>query len=284
MIKPIVAGQFYEEDFAKLTQQIKDLFVAEKGPGALPTKRKEDKVIKGILVPHAGYMFSGMVAAWAYKEIAEAKMPSTFVILVPDHNGRHAFTTTTTEDWEIPSGIIKTDKGFVERLVEEIDFIKLDTIKEHAIEVQLPFLQFACRDRLKDLRILPIVVPSVQDYDKLGKAIAKIDKDCCIIMSTDLTHFGHAYNYKPFKYNIKQSLKIQDKKAINYICDLDTKKFYSFKKRTQATICGTYPVMAGLEALKSLGATKGRLLSYASSGDITGDYEQSVGYSSIVFK
>ncbi|MEA3378950.1 MAG: AmmeMemoRadiSam system protein B [Nanoarchaeota archaeon] len=283
MIEPFVAGEFYEKDFAKLTKQIEGLFKHKLGPGALPTSRG-NKTIKGALVPHAGYAYSGMAAAWAYKEIAESKMPSCFVILAPDHNGRHAFTTTTAEDWVIPSGIIKTDKGFVDKLIENIDFIKTDNIQEHSIEVQLPLLQFACRDKLKELKIVPIVVPTKQDYEQLGESIAKIDPNACIIISSDLTHFGHAYGYRPFKYNIQKSIIAQDNKAISYINNLDSKGFLNFTKRTKATICGAFPIAVGLEALKYLKAKHGRLLSYYSSGDLSGDYEHTVSYSSILFK
>jgi len=283
MNKPIVADQFYEADFAKLNKQIEKCFYHERGPGDLPTKRGE-KEIKGVLVPHAGYIFSGPCAAWAYKEIAEAKMPSTFVILAPDHNGLHAFATTSTEDWEMSFGPVKADKKFIKKLFEKVDFLKEGEIKEHAIEVQLPFLQFACRNDLDKLKIVPIVVPVWDDYEKLGKAIAEIDKDVCVIISTDFTHYGHAYGYKPFKYNIKASILAQDDQAIDLILNFDAKNFLSFKRKTKASICGSYPIMVGLEVLKGLGTEKGMVLSYYTSSDITGDEENSVSYASILFK
>jgi AmmeMemoRadiSam system protein B len=282
MNKPIVAGQFYEADFAKLNKQIEGCFHDERGPGDLPTQRG-DKVVKGVLVPHGGYVYSGACAAWAYKEIAEAKMPKRFVILAPDHNGLHAFPTTSKDDWEMPFGPLKADKNFIDKLLEKID-MKEGEIKEHAVEVQLPFLQFACKDNLKDLRIVPIIIPTWDDYDKLAEAIAEISDDICVIISSDFTHYGHGYGHTPFKYNVVESITSQDDKAIDFINKLDAKGFHAYKKRTKATICGAFPIMVGVEVLKAIGVEKGRVLSYYMSGDLSGDYDHTVSYASILFK
>ncbi|RME54459.1 AmmeMemoRadiSam system protein B [Candidatus Woesearchaeota archaeon] len=280
---PIVAGQFYKSEFAELEKEIEDCFHNKKGPGALPVKRS-GKVVKGVLVPHAGYVYSGPCAAWAYKEIAEAKMPDRYVILAPDHNGNHAFPTTSKDAWDMPFGIVQPDTEFVNELIKNVDFIKEGNIREHAVEVQLPMLQFASRDNLEKLKIVPLVVPTWDDYDKIAKAIAKIEGETSIIISSDFTHYGHAYGYKPFKYNVEASIAALDDKAISYIIDLDAEGFFAFKKKTQATICGAYPIMVGIEALKQMGVENVRLLSYYTSSEISGDKENSVSYASILFK
>ncbi|MBU2590161.1 MAG: AmmeMemoRadiSam system protein B [Nanoarchaeota archaeon] len=281
MIKPIVAGQFYPKDFGELTKQIEESF--KLGPGDLPTRRK-DKKLFGILVPHAGYAYSGQCAAWAYKELAEAKFEKTYVIIAPDHNGRHNTVTTCKENWETPLGIIPVDKDFILHLKEKCPFIKEDEIKEHAVEVQLPFLQYACRDRIKDLKIVPLVIPNENNFEELGRALSEISEDICIIISSDFTHYGPNYGYVPFTLNIKSRLKMLDHKAIQLIEQLKTKEFLNYVKATKATICGSSAIAVGIEALKEMFSKKGKLLSYYTSGDFTKNYTNSVSYASLEFR
>jgi len=279
MIRPIVAGQFYAEDPNVLKKQIESCFLSKFGPNALPGERKAKRLI-GVLVPHAGYAFSGAAAAWAYKRIAESKFPKRFVILAPDHNGICYKPTTTTEDFQTPFGVVKTDKDFVEKLLKKCSFLKTGTIMEHAVEVQLPFLQYACKD-IEKVRIVPIVVPSAANYDKLGAAMAETDENCYII-SSDFTHYGFAYGYVPFTENARQNIEKIDRKAIEYITALDAKNLLRYVESIGATICGVYAIATGIEAIKAKGK-KGELLAYYTSGDVTGDYTNSVGYAAIEF-
>jgi len=283
MIKPSFAGQFYPDDFGELNKEIEDSFKSDFGPGALPEKRKEKKVF-GIVAPHAGYVYSGAAAAWAYKEIAESRFAQTYVILAPDHNGRHLKATTSLETWDMPFGPVKADQGFIKELLSKCDFIEEGRIIEHAIEVQLPFLQFACRDRLKELKIVPLVIPSAIDFEKLAVAINEISEDCCIIASSDFTHYGPSYGYRPFSVAPKERIKKLDNKAIDCILKLDSKRFLKYVKATKATICGQYAIAAAIEIVKEMFAKKGRLLAYYTSGDISKDYTNSVSYAAIDFR
>ncbi|MFH0752129.1 MAG: AmmeMemoRadiSam system protein B, partial [archaeon] len=266
----------------KLREQVRSCFTNERGPGDLPLKRS-DKPIKGIIVPHAGYEFSGPCAAWAYKELAESKVSSTFVIIAPDHNGLHEFPTTTTEELKTPLGVVLVDKSFVTNLQKKCSFLRVDKISEHAIEVQLPFLQVTQAD-VKDLRVVPIVVPSMDYYRELAEAIFEIDSEAVIICSTDLTHFGPQFDFVPFKYKVEENLKELDMGAINFLEKLDTDGFVKYVRRTCATVCGANAVIVALEAMKLSLADTGELLSYYTSSEVTGDWVNSVSYCSMRFE
>lgn len=281
MIMPRFAGSFYAALPSKLEDQLKSCFVGDLGPGDLPLKRSK-KAIKGVIVPHAGYMFSGPCAAWAYKALAESKVSGTFVILAPDHNGVHEFPTTTLEEFKTPLGVVMVDKSFVSNLVKRCPFVRVGRISEHAIEVQLPFLQFSQAD-VRNLRIVPIVIPSMDCYKELAEAISDIDEDAVIICSSDFTHFGPQFDYVPFKYKIEENLKGLDMGAAKFLEKLDTKGFIEYVRKTGATICGANAIVVALEVLRISLAKRGELLCYYNSSKVNKDWTNSVGYCSMRF-
>lgn len=282
MIKAKFAGQFYEADFQKLEKQIIKCFLHKKGPGALPVKRKNKELI-GAILPHAGYDFSGAAAAWGYKEIAESKMPRCYIILAPDHNSRHDKITVSKENWETPFGVVSVDKEYVDELINKCNFVVEDKIEEHAIEVQLPFLQYVSRDKLKDLKIVPLIIPSNLKLEELAEVIEEIDENVCILASSDFTHYGLMFNYTPFVYSVKENLEKLDKASIKFILDLDSKGFIDFVNKEKATICGKYAISAAIKIVKKLYARKGKLLTYYTSGDLLDNYANSVSYATIIF-
>lgn len=286
--KAVVAGMFYEDSFDKLNKQIQDCFKSNLGPGDLPVRRG-GKNIFGVISPHASYEYSGPCKAWSYKEIAENKFPSTFVILGPDHNGYGTYLSLMKEgEWHTPLGAVKINKSLALELLEKCDFLKENALAnkfEYCIEVQVPFLQFANQDRIKDIQILPIIMNNY-DYDmckKLGDMLTKIDKDIVVIASSDFTHYGPGYGYMPFSDNKKENMKKLDMDAINFINKLDSKGFFEYVEENKATICGYGAIAALIEAAKSLGAKEGELLQYYTSGDIEEDYSNAVGYASVAF-
>ena len=284
MREPIVVGQFYSANFDELENQIKDSFTSKFGPGDLPVKR-QDKEIKGIVSGHAGYMFSGPAMAWSYKEIAESKFPDTYIILGLDHTGIGE-DCTSDEDWQTPLGTVKINKVLVKLL--EKNGLKINNeahASEHSIEVQLPFLQFASKDYIKALKFAPIMIASFnyeETAEKIKNALKEYKKDVCFIVSSDFTHFGPAYGFTPFSENMKENMKNLDFGAINFIKNLDPEGFLNYCEETGATICGKYPIAVLLQILKE--KAKAQLIHYYTSGDITEDYSNAVGYASIVFK
>ncbi len=287
--RPIVAGQFYPREFDKLEEEIIKAFLSKFGPGDLPIK-KRNKSIFGVISPHAGYQFSGPCQAWSYKEIAESKFPETYIVLGPNHSGLGSnFSTYLEADWETPFGIVKVDKSLGKLLLKKCKFLEdevLAHLHEHSIEVQLPFLQYANRNNLKDLKFLPITISysSLEECKELAEAIVELDKKICIIASSDFTHYGPSYNYTPFAYNKKENLYSLDKEAIELIKNLDSEKFSEFVKKKKSTICGASPIIIAIEICKLLGAKRARLLHYYTSGDIVNDYSNAVGYASMVFE
>lgn len=283
--KPVVAGRYYERYFDKLDKQINSCFTSDKGPGETPSTRKEQKIF-GAIVPHAGYSFSGQCAAWAYKEIAESKFPTTYVILGPNHTGEGAdFSTYLFSDWETPFGNVKIDKELGNKLLKIFPDLTNEAeahLHEHSIEVQLPFLQFASKDNLDKLKFLPICIKN-NNYEKLmqlAKALSECE-DICVICSSDFTHYGQVYNFVPFIHSKKENLYDMDAKAINYIKELNTEEFFKYAKTT--TICGQASITVLVEYCKLMNA-KAHLLSYYTSGDVLHDYDNAVGYASIIFK
>ena len=282
--KPIVSGMFYSDDFDELSNQINDSFHSKFGPGALPIK-KRTKEILGIISPHAGYQFSGPAAAWAYKEIAESKLADVYIILGLSHSGSNS--CISLEDWETPFGIVKTDVGFQRVLMANSDLKQNEEAhaKEHSIEVQLPFLQFANKEFLQQIRIAPIIISEDRTYEEIAKAIVKTieqtKKRAIIIASSDFTHYGINYGFFPFKDNVKEKIYELDKEAIEHIKNLDAKEFLSYIDNTGATICGRIPIATIIAVCNLLGAKKAKLLHYYTSGDITNDYSSSVGYGTI---
>ena len=281
MRRAIVAGQFYAAGFQQLEEQIKNSFTDKLGPGALPIKKRE-KEIKGIIAPHAGYMFSGPCAAWAYKEITESKFPDLFILLGLDHGG-FGLTCVTAQDFETPLGVVKTDKDFCKKLIDA-GFDENDEAhaREHSIEVQIPFLQFASKGYLDKLRIVPIIIAD-SSYEKWARMIKdvleKTKKQAIVIASSDFTHFGINYGYFPFKENIKENLYKLDKGAIEHIKNCDAYRFLDYCNETGATICGKFPIAVLLEIFKK---QKADLLRYYTSGDVVDDYSGAVGYAAIV--
>ncbi len=280
--QPIVSGMFYEDTQKSLNRQIEECF--EKGPG-MPGKRSQKKTL-GIIAPHAGYAYSGICQAYAYKEIAESKMPDVFIILGTNHTGL-GNTATLTEDWKTPLGTVKCHKKFVNYLTNNsiLEDRPMAHQEEHSIEVQLPFLQFACKDKQSKIRIVPISVshdcPHKDLAFSLTKALKKTKYDAALIASSDFTHYGPNYGYIPFNKDIKEHLYNLDREAISFINKLDDKNFLKYVKDKQATICGSKAIAALLATAKRIGAEKAKLLNYYTSGDITKDYKNAVGYASL---
>jgi len=284
--KAVTAGMFYADSFDALDKQIAGCFTAKFGPGELPIERK-DKKIMGIIVPHAAYQFSGPGQAWCYKEIAESEFADTYIILGTSHT-KFKQAATLIDEFETPFGMVHVDERFTKSLIDKgvVTEDKIAHQNEHSIEVQLPFLQFVNKDRLDKIRIVPIVVGKETNYEKLGKAIAstvlQMERKVILICSSDFTHYGISYSYLPFRGDVKTKLKEFDLAAIRWITDMDSWSFLNYVEETGATICGAYAIATFLEACKGLGAQKGRVEQYYTSGEVTEDYANVVGYGSII--
>ena len=278
------AGMFYPTDFQKLESQIKDCFTHKFGPGELPISKRQGE-LKAVILPHAGYIYSGPCAAWGYKEIAESELPDVFIVIGTGHST--PLTCLSTDDFETPFGIIKNDNvltGLLEK--QGIKDYKTAHAEEHSIEAQLPFLQFACREKMKEIKFVPVVIGQEDPgmiADKISCALKEYGKKIMLIVSSDFTHYGENFGYVPFVYNVKEEMYNLDKKAIKFILDMDTDGFIKECDDTGATICGRNAIAVMLKLFEDKGY-KASLLQYYTSGDIVDDYSSAVGYATITIK
>lgn len=286
--KPIVAGSFYPSDKQELIKAIENSFASKLGPGKINFKEKKNKrrdEIKGIIAPHAGYVYSGACQAYAYKELFEANKPNLYIIIGTNHTGLgNSDFLLTFRDFETPLELSRTEKWFVKKLKDRTEITEENDLahdKEHSIEVQLPFLQYIN----PGAKIIPIIA-STNDIGKINKLarvivnLAKAEgKKIMPIASSDMTHFGKMYNFTPFKDDIKNKLYALDNKAISLIKELKTGEFLRYAEKT--TICGAGAIALCMEICKQLPVKSGKLLKYYTSGDITEDYDNAVGYASM---
>jgi len=272
--RPAVAGQFYESDKTSLIETIENCFSDKRGPGKIPKIKEGDKKIYGVVVPHAGFVFSGAIAAYCFNEIFENGFADSFIILGPNHTGIGSpVALTSNGSWLTPLGEAEIDIDLAEKLNKEI--IKEDKtahIHEHSIEVQLPFLQYLTDKKIK---FVPISL-GIQDKNisvKVGEIIAdaikSTDKKIVIIASSDFSHIGFNYMTMPKKgMRVDEYANMQDKKAIEKILNLDPEGLIETVKNENISMCGAGPIAAMITASKILGAKNAELLKYGTSYEV----------------
>jgi len=294
--KPIVSGSFYPSDFGNLVRSIEKSFEGDLGPATLPSKRTSKKII-AIIAPHAGYAYSGQCAAWSYKEIGESRIADAYIILAPNHTGIGG-SEISLSDFQTPLGTAINDYELSKK-ISELSGIKTgeDAHKgEHAIEVQLPFLLFSCKEKLNTIKIVPIVVSGDADTELLGESIynaaQKLKKDITIIVSSDFTHYGYNYSYFPYGTGkgAKDTIKNLEKKAIDEIKEKNLVNLKGLIKKTSLTICGIYPIYTLISYLKKYEKDKKTkinteyLQGYFSSEIDTESKDNFVSYKAIKFE
>jgi len=265
---------FYPSEKNKLTKLIEDCFLHQFGPGKKPPKKLENKIF-GVICPHAGFVYSGPIACNSLYSIS-SESPELFIIIGPNHWGIGRSVATMKDcEWQTPLGNVQVDSESAEEISKLSKTIEPDYFshtREHSIEVQIPILQ----NIFSNFKILPIslVNQSKEVAMDVGLAIAKIarKKNVMIIGSSDFTH------YEPNEFAHEQDMAL-----IEPILEMDVDKFYDVLQKKKVTACGYGAIASTIIACKDLGATKGELLKYATSGDVTGDMSSVVGYGSIVF-
>jgi len=273
--KPAVAGQFYEGRENPLTERLKECFLDERGPRTLPKINPKDKQNIGVVVPHAGYIYSGAIAAHSYNYIAKNGFADTFIILGPNHTGMGSVVSVMTEGtWLTPLGEIPINEKISKQLVTE-PISKDDNahMYEHSIEVQLPFLQFTAGK--KEFEFVPICM-AMQDTEiskKVGEIIAdvikKTNENVAIIASTDFSHAGFNYmSMPPEGLRVDEYAEKQDRLAIDQILKMNPEGLIDTVKKNNITMCGYGPVAAMLTAAKILGANNAELLKYGTSYEV----------------
>lgn len=269
---------FYPEDTQELWELVSQLFRNQRfGPGKSPPSEVKRRIY-GLVSPHAGFVYSGAVAANGFYEASSIDFQDV-IMVGPNHYGIGSLVAGMKEgEWETPLGNVEINAELVEEIAARsttLDFDNFAHSRDHCLEVQLPFLQYI----KQNFRIVPVVLTSQRSdtaYD-LGNAISKtiVEKNynsTLLIASSDFTH-----------YESNSEAHRKDNELIKPILDLDVNKFYAVLERLDVSACGYGAIATMMVAAKNLGANRGELLKYATSGDVTGDTSAVVGYSSIVF-
>ncbi len=263
---PAVAGQFYHGTPLKLQQQVENYI--DKGA-------RREKVI-AVVSPHAGLIYSGSVAGAVYSSI---DFPETFILIGPNHTGLGAqVSLMASGEWEIPTGVFRIDEKISHKISVYAPNVTKDIkahMFEHSLEVQLPFIAYFS----KEVKIVPIIILSatVEECRMIGEGIARAVKDIgssvVIVASSDMSH------YVPDEIARKK-----DSKAIDRILSLDPEGLYEIVGKERISMCGYIPVTIMLYAAEALGAQSARLIKYATSAEVSGDYDHVVGYAGIVLR
>jgi len=283
---PAVAGAFYAGNKADLVRQIEASYTHAFGPGSVPVVQKGPRRIRGLVVPHAGYVYSGPVAAHAYAALAEDGFPAHLVILGPNHYGAGSPVALCPEDHLTPLGTATYDEAIGSKLVGGVVASDPEAHREeHSLEVQLPFLQHLS----PRVTFVPIAL-AFQEWDvarEVGDALAKALKgqDAVVIASSDFTHVGPNYGQMPPRgMGVAAFAQRQDAMALEQIRRMDPRGLQDVVHEHDITMCGYGAATAMLVAAKKLGASEAQVLKYASSADITGDTRLAVGYGAVVVR
>lgn len=267
--KPAVAGQFYSSSPSGITEEVSRYI--------LNTSRER---IIGAVCPHAGLMYSGHVAGAVYSRVS---IPKTFVLLGPNHTGLgEKVSLMPTGEWQIPTGSFQIDDALAHRIYRNAGAsegaVSKDTlahISEHSLEVQLPFIGYI----KKGVKIVPVAFmqASLEECRVIGEAIAEAiasaDYPITIIASSDMSH-----------YIPESEARTLDNLAIERISTLDPEGLYNTVISRNISMCGYIPATVMLYAASHLGASRAELVKYATSGDISGDYDSVVGYAGIIVR
>ncbi|MFW2367558.1 MAG: AmmeMemoRadiSam system protein B [Desulforhopalus sp.] len=265
MRQPAVADRFYPGSPQTLTKTLTELLA--------PYSDKVKQKAKAVVAPHAGYIYSGALAA---ETLCSVEIPETVVILGPNHHGQGAAVALATSSWDMVLGEVPVDMEIGNLLLSNNPNIIADDSAhqlEHSLEVQVPFLQI----QNPSLQIVPLVISRltykscVDIGHTLAHAIAQSDKEVLIVASSDMSH-----------YESRRSATKKDEKALNKIIDLDPAALYATVIDNRISMCGVIPVVIALHAAIKLGASTSTLIGYTESGYVSGDKQQVVGYAGFV--
>jgi len=271
--RPVVAGRFYPADGAALTQVLEESFTGVRGPGHLPVRvRSVDRRIRAAVVPHAGYVYSGPIAAHAFSAIAAERPPSTVLVLGVNHTGRGAPAALSGRDWLTPLGRVPVDRELVRALNHRpIEIEEAAHAGEHSIEVELPFLQYVLPfPRFAALTVSMGPVGFLSDVAAVVRRAVE-GRDVLVIASTDFSHYIPA-----------DAARQADGLALNQILRRDPDGLYSTVVDQDISMCGIAPTTVLLFATQEEPLTA-RLLRWGHSGEAE-PMSKVVGYAALLLE
>lgn len=263
---PVVAGRFYDAQPERLYAMV-DGFLAQ------GTTRQPERTLLA-MAPHAGYVFSGATCG---KTLAAANLAPTVVMLGPNHTGRgDRFALWGEGGWNIPGGRVPVDVALADALLQASPLVTADTaahLQEHSLEVIVPFLY-----RMNpETTIVPIAI-SAHVFDALeavgtaiGRTLRDFNRPVSIVVSSDMSH-----------YISHDDAKARDSLALDAAVGLDPRSLFDTVRANNISMCGVLPMTTGLFAAREMGATRGELVDYATSGEVSGDFDQVVGYAGVL--
>jgi hypothetical protein len=274
VLRASLAGSWYSADPNALAAQFDDLL------------RKADTEpinnVVALILPHAGYQWSGQTAAFGLK--TSDRTYKRIVVIGPSHRTamEEMLSVPRATHYETPLGQIPLDTEFIDRLLKFPVFQNLPHAFEYenSVEMELPLLQY----HWKDFKLVPIVAGqcSLETIRRAGQILSGlVDTDTLVVASSDFVHYGRQHGYVPFTENIPERIKQLDMGAYEHIAKLDSEGFLQYKRKTGATICGYIPIAVLLSILDK--DTKVSRAKYAISGELTGDFSNSVSYLSVAF-
>jgi AmmeMemoRadiSam system protein B len=264
--EPVVAGQFYPKDPAALEREVL-------GYLGLAESRENERTLLA-MCPHAGYVFSGAVAG---QTLGRANLAPLVLLLGPNHTGRGVpLSLWDRGAWRFPGGQLQVDAELAKALLDMAPRLSVNYdahLYEHSLEVLLPFLR--CIN--PETRIVPVAVaePRVETLVELGGQIANVlatwKEPVSIVVSSDMSHYvSHA------------EAERRDRYALDKMVEVSPEGLYRTVRQLGISMCGVYPMTVGLAACRALGAREGALVAYATSGEVSGDYDRVVGYAGVL--
>jgi AmmeMemoRadiSam system protein B/AmmeMemoRadiSam system protein A len=273
--KSALAGTWYQADPEALRAQLAECL--EKAAA----KPRDD--VTALILPHAGYQYSGPTAACGVQSLG--RRYKRVIVIGPTHRlpMEDMFSVPRATHYETPLGRVPLDVEFAEKLLAYPLFQDVSAAyqQEHSVQIEVPLLQY----KLSDFKLVLIVAGqcSYETVAKAGRILAGlIDADTLVVASSDFTHYGAGYQYVPFKENIPENLQKLDMGAFAFIQKLDAKGLLAYRDSTGATICGCVPIAVLLETLGK--DAQCELVRYTTSGELTGDYSNSVSYLAAMFR
>lgn len=265
---PAAAGRFYPEDPALLRAAV---------DSSLEDGGREEKIpARACLVPHAGYVYSGRVAGAVYRRL---EIPSRVILIGPRHFPRGAALAIISDGgWQTPLGVAPVDHLLAGKIVRAFPSLREDAVahsREHSLEVQLPFLQLIA----PAFAFVPIVIGPAkwETLEDLGRALASViaaeSEPVLLIASSDMNH-----------YESDEITRVKDRKAIDRILALEPRNLFDTVREENISMCGYAAAVAVLIAARELGAGRGELIRYATSGEVNGDLQEVVGYAGMVIE
>lgn len=276
IIEAQLAGSWYPASRARLAEEFKEYLARASESPMLEN-------VMALILPHAGYRFSGPVAAYGLHQVA-GKPIRRVIVMGPSHRVAmpNIVSIPAATHYETPLGEIPLDTTFIQRLRTDPHFqdVPSAVIGENSVEIQLPFLQAA----LGSFHLVPIYVGQLdlETAKAIAGALQRVmDNDTLLVASSDFTHYGPNYRYLPFTTNVQENLEKLDMGAIKEIERKSAAGFLQYCEKTGATVCGQDPIAILLAMLPS--DAQFHLLHYDTSGRIASDFNNSVSYASMAF-